>query len=493
MIFHLINRYYMTICFQKLFRPLSVAMVLFSIGLFCSCGAAIQTTRIGQNFAPLASNEKVRVFDQGTLSYTNAQKVGTISIGDTGFTVGQTYDVAVERAKEECRKLGGNAIELVRVLPPDGFSTSYRIRAVAYRISSKKIDPSIERTGYTKKFLIKNWDENGLESPIEGVYERVIDNTSGQRYELAIKKIDNSTFHIIYLSGVNSEISNVWKEGDLKAICTKTATPNLYKVEWYMLDKTQDAGVYATFDEGQMKVVMNGSNDMYLKLYPYASGESYDGGIAGVPSNGVKWTGTGFAINAAGYIATNYHVTNGANHIYVYGVGGDFNKSYSATVIASDQRNDLAIIKVEDAAVSIIGTPPYDILFKTSEVGSDVVAFGYPLTTTMGEELKVTNGIVSAKTGFQGDATTYQVSVPIQPGNSGGPLFDSNGSVVGIISSKHRSTENVSYAIKASYLYSLVMSSNSEIEIQSTNTLLGQPLTAQVAKIRNYVFLLKCD
>jgi S1-C subfamily serine protease len=394
---------------------------------------------------------------------------------------------------EQCRKLGGNALEVTLIESPDSWSTSYRVSANAYRISVSKIDSKIEKTGYTKNFLIKNWDENGLDSPIEGIYERVIDNSSGVRYELAVKKIDNSTFYMIYLSGAGSNVSNTWKEGDLKAICTKTATSNLYKVEWYMLDKTKNTGVYASFDEGKMDVVMESGTEMYLKLYPYADGESFESGITTIPSNGFKWTGTGFAINGSGYIATNYHVTNGANHIYVYGVGGDFNKSYSAKVIASDQKNDLAIIKVEDSAIDLIGTPPYDIVFKTSDVGSDVVAFGYPLTTTMGEELKVTNGIISAKTGFQGDATTYQVSVPVQSGNSGGPLFNADGDVVGIISSKHRETDNVSYAIKSSYLYSLVMSSNSEIDIQSENTLRGQPLTTQVSKVRNFVFLLKCD
>lgn len=477
---------------RKSHRILIIVMLALITEIFSGCGAAVDVTRTGNKYAPLAPNEEVILYSRGNVP-ANAVQVGGIRIGDTGFTVGQTYDVAVERAKDQCRKLGANALEITQVYPPDGWSTSYRINAIAYRVSNIKIDSSIEKTGYTKQFLIKNWDENGLDSPIEGVYERVIDNRSGQRYELAVKKVDNYTFHIIYLSGVDPEISNVWKEGDLKAICTKTATQNLYKVEWYMFDKTQNTGAYATFDEGLMKIVIDGSNDMYLKLYPYANGESYDSGIYGNPSTGVKWTGTGFAINASGYIATNYHVTNGANHIYVYGVGGDFNKSYSATVIASDQKNDLAIIKIEDSAISIIGAPPYDVLFKTSEVGSDVVAFGYPLTTTMGEELKVTNGIISAKTGFQGDATTYQVSVPVQPGNSGGPLFNSDGDVIGIISSKHRETDNVSYAIKSSYLYSLVMSSNSEIEISDKNTLRGQPLTTQVSAIRNYVFLLKCD
>lgn len=477
---------------RKTNRTLRNATILVVLWLLNSCGAAVQVSRTGQSFAPLSSNESVQVYDKGEVP-AGATKVGSIRIGDTGFTVGQTLDVALDRAIEQCRKLGGNALEVTQILMPDSWSTSYRVTANAYRISIVKIDSKIEKTGYTKNFLIKNWDENGLDSPIEGIYERIVDSSSGIRYELAIKKIDNNTFYMIYLSGVTNDQSNAWKEGDLKAICTKTATSNLYKVEWYMLDKTKNTGVYASFDEGKMDVVMETGKEMYLKLYPYADGESYDGGTTTIPGNGFKWTGTGFAINGSGYIATNYHVTNGANHIYVYGVGGDFNKSYSAKVIASDQKNDLAIIKVEDSAVDIIGTPPYDVLFKSSDVGSDVVAFGYPLTTTMGEELKVTNGIISAKTGFQGDATTYQVSVPVQSGNSGGPLFNADGDVVGIISSKHRDTDNVSYAIKSSYLYSLVMSSNAEIEIQNKNTLQGQPLTTQVSKIRNYVFLLKCD
>ena len=445
------------------------------------------------SFAPLTLDTEVKVFNKGTLSHMNALNLGTIYIGDTGFTIGQTYDVAIKRAMSECLKMGGNALELIQVAEPDSRSTSYRINANAYRISTKKIDTSIEKTGYTKNFLIRNWDENGLESPIEGIYERIIDNNSGARYKLAIKKIDNNTFHIIYLSGLNSDFYNGWEEGDLKAICTKTASSNLYKVEWYMLDKTQNTGVYATFGNDKMKIMIDNNDEFYLKLYPYANEKSQNDGNSTTPGSNVKWTGTGFAINGYGHIVTNYHVTNGANHIYVYGIGGDFNKGYSATVIASDQRNDLSIIKIEDSALNLIGTPPYDILFKTNEVGTDVTAFGYPLTSTMGEELKVTNGIISAKTGFQGDATTYQVSVPVQSGNSGGPLFNSNGDVVGIISSKHKGTDNVSYAIKSSYLYSLVMSSNIEIELQNKNTLQGLPLTTQVSKIRNFVFLLKCE
>jgi S1-C subfamily serine protease len=74
----------------------------------------------------------------------------------------------------------------------------------------------------------------------------------------------------------------------------------------------------------------------------------------------------------------------------------------------------------------------------------------------MGDEVKLTNGIISSKSGFQGDVTSYQITAPVQPGNSGGPLFDDKGNIIGIINAKHVGAENASYAIKASYLMNLI-------------------------------------
>lgn len=66
----------------------------------------------------------------------------------------------------------------------------------------------------------------------------------------------------------------------------------------------------------------------------------------------------------------------------------------------------------------------------------------------MGDEIKLTTGVISSKTGFQGDVSLYQISAPIQPGNSGGPLFDNKGNLIGIVNAKHKGAENVGYAIK---------------------------------------------
>ena len=111
----------------------------------------------------------------------------------------------------------------------------------------------------------------------------------------------------------------------------------------------------------------------------------------------------------------------------------------------------------------------------------------------MGDEVKLTNGIISSKTGFQGDITTYQVSVPVQPGNSGGPLFDSNGNVIGIISSKHIGTENVSYSIKANYLLNLIQTMDKPLKIPNSNTLKGKSLPELVNELKAFVYIIEIN
>lgn len=205
-----------------------------------------------------------------------------------------------------------------------------------------------------------------------------------------------------------------------------------------------------------------------------------------------EWSGTGFALND-GYIVTNYHVVENANTITIQGIKGDFGLVYEASIAAIDKVNDLALLKITDNGFSGFGTIPYKVKAATSEVGEDVFVLGYPLTSTMGDEIKLTTGIISSKTGFQGDVSMYQISAPIQPGNSGGPLFDSKGNVIGVVNAKHIGTENVSYAIKTSYLMNLVESTMSSAVLPSANTISGLPLTGKVKNVKSFVFLIKCS
>jgi S1-C subfamily serine protease len=204
-------------------------------------------------------------------------------------------------------------------------------------------------------------------------------------------------------------------------------------------------------------------------------------------------SGTGFAISSDGYIVTNYHVINGATNINVRGINGDFSKTFKAKIIVEDKNNDLAIIKIDDYSFSSLGAIPYLIQSRTCDVGSSIFCMGYPLRATMGDEVKLTNGIISSKSGFKGDITTYQITAPVQPGNSGGPLFDDKGNLIGIINAKHLGAENVSYAIKTSYLMNLIDIMPSTPKFQTINTLAGKTLAEQVKIIKNYTYIIETN
>ena len=199
--------------------------------------------------------------------------------------------------------------------------------------------------------------------------------------------------------------------------------------------------------------------------------------------------GTGFAISSSGYIVTNYHVVEGGNNIQVLGIKGDFSKKYTAKVVLFDEKNDLAILKV---GVSL-GTLPYIFRKSMASVGESVFVLGYPLTASMGNEIKLTDGLVSSKSGFGGDITLYQISAPVQPGNSGGPVFDKSGNVIGVICAKHLNAENASYAVKLTYLTSLIESISTPPTLPSSSLMSGQSLPQQVKMASKFVYQIIVD
>ena len=211
------------------------------------------------------------------------------------------------------------------------------------------------------------------------------------------------------------------------------------------------------------------------------------------------WTGSGFALNN-GYVVTNYHVVENAKTIEIKGVKGDFTIGLKANVVATDKVNDIAVLKIIDERFSGFGVIPYKIKRTMSDVGETVWALGYPMIGMMGEEIKFTDGKISARTGLQGDMSTYQISVPLQPGNSGGPLFDKNGFIIGINSSginklyseQTIQTENVNYAIKTSYLFNVIESALTTSVLPQGTVLQGRPLTEQIKLAQKFIFIIHC-
>lgn len=166
-------------------------------------------------------------------------------------------------------------------------------------------------------------------------------------------------------------------------------------------------------------------------------------------------TGTGFFVTTDGYMVTNYHVIEGATSVTV--VSPAEKKEFPAAVVQTDPANDIAILKV-DAHTSGI---PLASSFSGAK-GEEVLTLGFPLVALQGQEQKATFGRINALSGIQNDIRFVQVDVPIQPGNSGGPLLNTRGEVIGVVTATLSQIvtlrasgslpQNVNYAVKIDYI-----------------------------------------
>lgn len=350
--------------------------------------------------------------------------------------------------------------------------------AHGYGFSNYQLNnPRTGGTSWSEYTVKQNADNNN--DGICGIYE----GADEQGYKLGCIK-QNGEYRLIYLG--SKERMSWWQVGDTKAVLRSSATSGFFKADWCMADKTSNPDCYIIFDGGSMKTIIDKDETFFLKMYPTSS---KNGNLA---SEKEEWSGTGFALNN-GYIVTNYHVIENAKSISIQGINGDFMFHYNATIIATDKYNDLALLQISDNRFNGFGTIPYNVKTSVSDVGEEVFVLGYPLTSTMGDEIKLTTGVISSKTGFQGDVSLYQISAPIQPGNSGGPLFDNKGNLIGIVNAKHKGAENVGYAIKTSYLENLIESSIHTSILPSNNQIAGLPLTGKVKSLKNYVFMITCS
>jgi hypothetical protein len=207
-----------------------------------------------------------------------------------------------------------------------------------------------------------------------------------------------------------------------------------------------------------------------------------------------QYSGTGFALNN-GYIVTNYHVIEDKETIFIFGIRGDFNKKYIADVVAVDKNNDLAILRISGNGFPGFGPVPYKIKTSTARVADEAWTFGYPMTVIMGKEGKYTDGRISALSGVDDDPSMYQHTVPLQHGNSGGPLFDNNGDIIGVTcaSIDNRIAQNVCYAVKSSYIINLAETMH-VTNVLPKNSRMGNYVSRadKVAAVRDFVFYIEC-
>jgi len=197
--------------------------------------------------------------------------------------------------------------------------------------------------------------------------------------------------------------------------------------------------------------------------------------------------GTGFLVDGKGYIITNAHVLKGSGAIVVDSKGNELN----ADIISIDHEKDLALLKITDEDFKPIKSLPYTIEKGNAEIGEEIYTLGYPRN-----EIVYTHGYLSAKTGFNGDTTNYQIQMSSNPGNSGGPIINNNGEIIGVLSAKQVQADGVTFAVKSENIYRFIEtlrktdSSLQKIKIAS-GSFRNKERMSQIKQIQDYVYLVK--
>lgn len=186
-------------------------------------------------------------------------------------------------------------------------------------------------------------------------------------------------------------------------------------------------------------------------------------------------SGTGFFINAEGWAVTNAHVLEGCTKVRVSTIG-------DASDWIVDRQNDVAVLKVPRG----VGKPYLRVRGTDPRLGDDVAAFGYPFSDYLSDSIKVTTGNINSLIGAQNDTRFLQISTPLQPGNSGGPVVDRSGAVIGIATSVLSGrgdfiAQNVNFALRSSVLENFLQGNGLTYQsVTSQGTTLG---TADLADL----------
>jgi S1-C subfamily serine protease len=206
-------------------------------------------------------------------------------------------------------------------------------------------------------------------------------------------------------------------------------------------------------------------------------------------------SGTGFVVSASGHVVTNNHVINGC----VGDIKGNLTGEAAIVlrVVSTDANNDLALLQAPSTTTFKDFARIRDRSFHS---GDSVIAIGFPYHGLLSSDLRVTTGIVSSLSGMRNDTRFLQISAPVQPGNSGGPLLDTSGQIVGVVTGKIPGLriaaatgdipENINFAIKTGALRDFL--DNSVVPYQTAEPK-GELKTTDIAgNARAYTMLISC-
>lgn len=209
------------------------------------------------------------------------------------------------------------------------------------------------------------------------------------------------------------------------------------------------------------------------------------------PASEVKYTGTGFALNNDGYFVTAYHVINDgkgeADSIYIQNQDGQY---FKANKVAFSAADDIAILKVDKKNFHFgKGEVPYTFANTKAGLGSEIFTLGYPK-----EELMYSEGYISGKNGYEGDNMQYTLVLPAGHGQSGSPVVDDKGNILGLLTAIGSQEEANTYAVCSKSIIELIhskMPDDSNIRLPKVNRMGKISREELAAKMEAYTVSVK--
>lgn len=308
---------------------------------------------------------------------------------------------------------------------------------------------------------LKAWNErNELKSFLNEIHGE-IDNSEARKYKTSLKN------RVVRFINENKQHFAVASSVALIAVAstfafTSSYFSNAHKVEYQEL--SQDLRDIKSYQDKILKGIKKDPNKS-----AFHSG---------------SFNGTAFVIAQNGYLVTSSHTIKSADSIIVENEKGE---RFKVQPIYKSTEYDLAILKIDDPNFNGFNKLPYAFENNLSSLGEKVFTLGFPR-----EEMVYGEGSLSAQTGFFGDTTAYQISVPVNPGNSGGPLLNNRGNLIGIISGKQTATEGVAFAVKSNFIFQILDEMNDDsinsamLKSKSSVAHLGR--TQQIEKLKDLVF-----
>jgi serine protease Do len=209
------------------------------------------------------------------------------------------------------------------------------------------------------------------------------------------------------------------------------------------------------------------------------------------PVASAKIGGTGFLIDSKGYLVTSAHVVVNADSVYVLNHKGDY---FKAATVYINQQSDIAVLKIDDDRFQYVKSLPYSVNKQTADLGEEIFTLGYPRANA---EIVYNRGYLSAGTGYNGDTLAYQIAIAANPGNSGGPIFNEAGDVIGILSGKQITAEGVFFSSRSKNIYTALQEIRKDTATEERIKLpVAVPLrplnrSQQIKRIEECVFMVK--